>query len=122
MDAIKIDDWETDILIQLAEEIARIEPMNIPEGARSIDEFSANDQASIKRLDDIFWEEMTDLSSYQLILEVNPFGGEEKASAVFDIRRRTGIGLEDTMYLGDSITEMCKHGGSSLSRKEEGSA
>ncbi len=49
---------------------------------------------------------MTDFATYQFILEVNPIGGEEKASSVLDIRRRTGIGLEDTMYVGDSITDM----------------
>jgi energy-converting hydrogenase A subunit R len=49
---------------------------------------------------------MTNLTAYQFILEVNPVGGEEKASAVLDIRRRTGIGLEDTTYIGDSITDV----------------
>jgi energy-converting hydrogenase A subunit R len=106
MDAIKMEPWEGDLLKRYAQEISRMELMNIPEGAKTLDDFSASEKETIRRLDEIFWEELTDLSAYQLILEVNPVGGEEKASAVLDIRRRTGIGLEDTLYVGDSITDV----------------
>ena len=80
--------------------------IKVPDGARNIDDLKARDRDLIARLDEIFWEELTDLASYQLVLDVNPVGGEEKASAVLDIRRRTGIGLEDTAYVGDSITDV----------------
>jgi energy-converting hydrogenase A subunit R len=106
MDSVKIDNAEAETLKNYAREIARMGLMKIPEGAKGLDEFSEQDQQSIRRLDQIFWEEMTDLAAYQFILEVNPVGGEEKASAVLDIRRRTGIGLEDTVYIGDSITDI----------------
>ncbi len=106
MDSIKMEPWESDLLKRYAQEISRMELMEIPEGAKTVDDFSATDRETIRRLDEIFWEDLTDLSAYQLILEVNPVGGEEKASAVLDIRRRTGIGLEDTLYIGDSITDV----------------
>jgi len=105
MDSVKIDGWEADTLKRLAREIAAMGTPRIPEGAKALSDLSPQDQAVVHRLDEIFWEEMTDLSTYQFILEVNPVGGEEKASAVLDIRRRTGIGLEDTCYVGDSITD-----------------
>lgn len=105
LDTVKMEAWEADSLKKTAQEIAGMGMMRIPEGAKSLDELSPQDQATVSRLDDIFWEELTDLAAYQFILEVNPVGGEEKASAVLDIRRRTGIGLEDTIYIGDSITD-----------------
>lgn len=106
MDSVKMEPWEAEVLKKYAHEISRMGLMRIPEGAKTIDDFTAEDQATIRRLDDIFWQELTDMSSYQFVLEVTPVGGEEKASAVLDIRRRTGIGLEDTMYVGDSITDV----------------
>ncbi|WP_019177899.1 HAD hydrolase family protein [Methanomassiliicoccus luminyensis] len=106
MDSVKMDPSEGDILKKYAHEISRMSLMHIPEGAKTIEDFSRQDQETIRRLDAIFWEELTDMSTYQFVLEVNPVGGEEKASAVLDIRRRTGIGLEDTMYVGDSITDV----------------
>ena len=106
MDSIKMEPWEGDLLKRYANEIAHMPIMRIPDGAKTIDDFSARDKETLHRLDEIFWEDLTDLSAYQLILEVNPVGGEEKASAVLDIRRRTGIGLEDTLYIGDSINDI----------------
>jgi energy-converting hydrogenase A subunit R len=106
MDSIKMEPWEGDMLKRYAQEISRMDEIKVPEGARSLDELRAKDRKTIERLDEIFWEELTDLSAYQLVLEVNPVGGEEKASAVLDIRRRTGIGLEDSIYVGDSITDI----------------
>ncbi|MBI0582973.1 MAG: hypothetical protein ISF22_01965 [Methanomassiliicoccus sp.] len=106
MDSIKMEPWEADMLKRYAREISQMTEIKVPEGARNLEEFRPKDQATIQRLDEIFWEELTDLAANQLILDVNPVGGEEKASAVLDIRRRTGIGLEDTIYIGDSITDM----------------
>jgi energy-converting hydrogenase A subunit R len=106
LDSVKMETWEADLLKRCAHEIARMGEIKVPDGARNIDDLKARDRDLIARLDEIFWEELTDLASYQLVLDVNPVGGEEKASAVLDIRRRTGIGLEDTAYVGDSITDV----------------
>jgi len=106
LDSFHIEEWEGELLKGLAREIASMPMILIPNGADSLGSFSERDQATITRLDEIFWEEMTDLSSYQLILEVNPIGGNEKANSIIDIQRTTGIGLESTMYVGDSITDV----------------
>lgn len=105
MDSVKMDPHEAEILKNTAREIARMNLPKIPEGASSLDDLAPQDLDVVRRLDEIFWEELTDLSAYRFILDVNPLGGEEKASAVLDIRRRSGIGLEDTCYIGDSITD-----------------
>lgn len=106
LDSFRIDAWEEELLKSIAREIASMPMIEIPEGARSLEDFSERDQETIRRLDEIFWEEMTDLSSYRLILEVNPVGGNEKANSIIDIQRTRGVGLENTMYVGDSITDV----------------
>ncbi|MEM2979313.1 MAG: HAD hydrolase family protein [Methanomassiliicoccales archaeon] len=106
LDSCKIDSWEENILRNYAKEIASMDVIEIPPNAKRLEDFNKKDEETIKRLDEIFWEEMTDLASYELILEVNPIGGEEKAAAILDVCRRTGIGIEDTMYVGDSITDV----------------
>ncbi len=101
-----MDDWEADTLRNYAREIANMSMIDIPKDARDIEDFSEEDRETIRRLDEIFWEELTDLPSYELIMDVNPIGGEEKAASILDICHRTGVGLEDTMYVGDSITDV----------------
>ncbi len=106
MDAVKADPLEAERLKAYAQEIARMEEMRMPENARCIEDLRARDRETVQRLDEIFMEQFMDMSMSQALMDVNPVGGEEKASAVMDIRRRTGIGLEDTMYVGDSITDV----------------
>jgi energy-converting hydrogenase A subunit R len=106
MDSVRMDTYEAEILKNTAQEIAGMGLPRIPERASSINDLTPQDQEMVQRLDQLFWEELTDLPSYRFILDVNPLGGEEKASAVLDIRRRSGIGLEDTCYIGESITDV----------------
>ncbi|MFP4170369.1 MAG: hypothetical protein ACLFUV_05055 [Methanomassiliicoccales archaeon] len=106
LDSYRIDQGEVERLKAYAGEIADMPMLEIPEEASSLHDFSDRDRETIERLDEIFWEEMTDLSTYQLIVEVNPVGGDEKASAIVDAQRTTGVGLENTMYVGDSITDV----------------
>ncbi|MBI5183153.1 MAG: hypothetical protein HY999_02170 [Nitrospinae bacterium] len=76
---------------------------------------------SIKRLDEIFWDEILDMKCSKMIKETNPIGGEEKAMAILDSLRRTGNEPCDVMYVGDSITDreaftlVRKEGGLTLS-------
>jgi energy-converting hydrogenase A subunit R len=57
-------------------------------------------------LDEMFWNEMTDLSSYHLIMETVPIGDSEKASAVVEVCKKVGVALEDCMYVGDGVTDV----------------
>ncbi len=106
LDSVRIDNWEKETLKRLAKEIAGMPSITIPEGSQDLSYLSPTDRKTVSRLDEIFWEEMTDMSTYQLVLDINPVGGDEKASSILDIRRRTGIGLDDTMYIGNGITDM----------------
>jgi energy-converting hydrogenase A subunit R len=106
LDQIRMDEWEARTIKNLAEEMSRMPIIEIPQGARSMGAFSPRDQRTLLRLDEIFWTEMTDLPSFRLVMEVNPIGGEEKAATIVDICKKTGIGIEDTMYVGDGLTDV----------------
>lgn len=105
LDSVRIDDWESQILKNLAQEIALMPLPEIPAGARMLREFSPRDQETLARLDEIFWQEMSDLSSYRLLNDVNVLGSDEKAASIVDICKKTGVGMEDTCYVGSDLSD-----------------
>lgn len=105
MDMLDIEDWETETLRNLAREIVRLPLLEVPEGASSVRDLGPDDRLVLRRLDEIFWTEITDLSSYQLVSQVNPVGGDEKATSVVEICKRMSVPLEDCMYVGDGETD-----------------
>jgi len=80
--------------------------IEIPKNAISVNDFSERDQATIQRLDRIFWQEIPRMDSGRMLREVNPVGGSEKAWAVQDIVEKLGCSLDRVMYVGDSITDV----------------
>ncbi len=100
LDPVKVDDWESQILKNFAQEIAIMPLLEMPPGARSMREFSPRDQQAIARLDEIFWQEMSDLSTYRFLNDVSIVGGDDKAASIVDVCKKTGVGMEDTMYVG----------------------
>ncbi len=105
MDMLDIEDWETETLRNLAQEIVRLPLLEVPDGASNVRDLSPDDRLVLRRLDEIFWTEMTDLSTYQLVTQVNPVGGDEKATSVVEICKRMSVPLEDCMYVGDGETD-----------------
>jgi len=106
IDKYQIDKKEIEKLKQLKEEITKMPMIHIPENASSLDDLSARDQETIRRLDEIFWEEISAMECGRMLKEVNPIGGFEKADAVRDIERKTDGSLFNAMYIGDSITDV----------------
>ena len=106
LDSARMDDWECQILKNYAQEIALMPLLEMPPGARSMREFSARDQQTISRLDEIFWQEMSDLSANRLINDVSTIGGDDKAASIVDICKKTGVGMEDTMFVGGDIDDV----------------
>ncbi len=105
LDSVRIDDWESQILKNFAQEIAIMPLLDVPAGARSMREFSPRDQQTLARLDEIFWHDMSDLSAYRLLNDVGIIGGDDKAASIVDICKKTGVGMEDTMYVGVDIND-----------------
>jgi energy-converting hydrogenase A subunit R len=106
IDEYRVAKEEVERLRRLREEITAMPMIEIPDGAVSLNDFSARDQKTIRRLDEIFWEEIAEMESGKMLEEVNPVGGSEKARAVEDIVEKTGSSLRDAMYVGDSITDV----------------
>ena len=106
IDRYQISELETKRVRDLAKEITMLPMINIPKNANSMSEFSGRDQETVKRLDEIFWEELPKMESGRMLREVNPVGGTEKAKAVKNIVERMDCSLDGVMYVGDSITDV----------------
>jgi len=106
IDRYRVDNEEVGRLRRLREEITAMPMIEFPNGAVSLNDFSTRDQKTIRRLDEIFWEEIAEMESGVMLEEVNPVGGSEKAHAVEDIVERIGSSLRDAVYVGDSITDV----------------
>lgn len=106
IDRYELDEDEIERLKMLREEISRMPMIEIPKNAESLNDLSMRDRATVKRLDEIFWEEISRMSSGRMLLEVNPVGGYEKANAVKEIVNKTDTTLDGVIYIGDSITDV----------------
>jgi energy-converting hydrogenase A subunit R len=105
LDKYKIYEEEVKRLRELRGEIVALPTITIPEDC-SVCDFSERDQKTIRRLDEIFWEEIDGMESGRMLREVNPVGGLEKAKAVQDIVNKLDGSLDWVMYVGDSITDV----------------
>ncbi len=108
---VKIDKYslsrkERDRLREIAAEIAEMPIIEIPKGASSIQDFPKEHQQVIRRLDEIFWEEIAKMEIGRVFKEVNPVGGREKAEAVMRIAKKLDVSLSEIVYVGDSITDV----------------
>jgi len=106
MDKYSLCQKERNRLRELAAEIAKMPVIEIPKGASSIRDFPKQHQQIIRRLDEIFWEEIAKMEIGKVFNGVNPVGGREKAEAVMQIAKNLGVSLSRVVYVGDSITDV----------------
>jgi energy-converting hydrogenase A subunit R len=106
LDSYGITDEEKQQLKVLAQEIAKMPLIQIPSGAKSLADFSVADQALIQRLDQIFWQQIPEMTVGKLVTEVITIGGEGKAESIRDAAKRLDAKIADTIYIGDSITDV----------------
>jgi len=106
IDKYEISRQERVKLKNLREEMARMPIPEIPSDAKFIDDFSKTLQETVKRLDEIFWQELLGMDIGRILVEVNPVGGNEKVQAVKAIVNRLRVNLDNIMYVGDSITDV----------------
>jgi energy-converting hydrogenase A subunit R len=105
IDKYQITEEERFSMKKIAEDIARMPQLEIPQEAKTVRDLSKKDQEMIEQLDEIFYKEIASMKIGKIFHEVNPVGGSEKAQAVKDAAKRTGVSLTDAMYVGDSITD-----------------
>jgi energy-converting hydrogenase A subunit R len=106
LDRYSIEAEEISLLRRIAAKIAQMPMIAIPETAKSIEDFSAKDQETVARLDDIFWTQIPKVSIGKIFSDVKTIGGEQKAEAVEDVAEKLDADLGDVMYVGDSITDV----------------
>ena len=106
LDQYELTGQEQNRLEELASEIAGQPLLSWPEEAENIRDLSNENQALVSRLDTIFWEEIPKMRIGKILSDVNPIGGFEKARAVEDSLKKTGLTLSEVLYIGDSITDV----------------
>ncbi len=106
LDKYSIPKAEIEYLKELRGEILDLPAIHIPPAAVSWEDMDDGSIMCIDRLDRIFWEEFPGMACGKLLDEVNPIGGFEKAEAVKKSCKKTGVELENVMYVGDSITDV----------------
>jgi energy-converting hydrogenase A subunit R len=106
LDNSAITPQEKNRLKEIAQEIAQMPLIDIPSGAKTVEGFTKNGQTIIHRLDQIFWSEIPKMFVGKSLVDVVTVGGEQKAQAIRDVVKRSGVKLSDVMYVGDSITDI----------------
>ncbi len=121
LDSYDISDDERRYLKDVSAEIAGMDMIEWPPEAGSIEDVALHHRKNIERLDQIFWDEIYRMNIGKIFDEVNPVGGIEKANAVQESLNRTGLSIQDVIYVGDSITDVQalelvdSHGGTAVS-------
>lgn len=93
-------------LRSIKNEITSFPMINIPENAKSLNDFSEKDQNTIIRLNEIFWNEIPSMKLGRILHDVIPIGGEEKKEIIQEIVFKLGTDLGQIVYVGDSITDV----------------
>jgi energy-converting hydrogenase A subunit R len=106
LDLYKLSDQEKKVLKKLALEIASQPILSWYEGIENAEGLSDESKQLVKRLDTIFWKEISEMGIGNILSDVNPIGGFEKAKAVKDSLKKTGFNLSEILYVGDSITDV----------------
>ena len=106
LDRYTLSAAEAEEVQRLQGEIAAAPEIEFPPDAAPAADLPAPVAEAIAALDRIFWEQLPTMEIGALYQEVNPMGGPEKAKAVSDSLTQTGLSLADTIYVGDSLTDV----------------
>jgi len=106
LDSYDLSEEEKTTLKDLASEVASMPRLSWPDQAHSRDDLYEPYASVLKRMDEIFWKIISEMDIGRIFREVNPVGGHEKAESVESASRRTGFGVEECLYVGDSITDV----------------
>jgi energy-converting hydrogenase A subunit R len=106
LDKTESDRREISEIQKLREEMVAMPIPEVPKNAKSLSGFTNEHRMIIRRLNEIFWEEISSMNVGSFFHEVNPVGGVEKAEAIGNIAAGLKSNLQDVMYVGDSITDV----------------
>jgi energy-converting hydrogenase A subunit R len=106
LDRYTLSAAEAEELRRLQGEIAGASEIEFAPDAASLADLPTPVQEAIATMDRIFQERLPAMEIGAIYREVNPVGGPEKARAVSDSVKQTGLSLADTIYVGDSSTDV----------------
>ena len=103
LDRYEISLKETRKLKVLLQEMLKLPFIDLS-GVRKKEDLSPATKKTIRRLEEIFEEEIPSMECGKIVKETRPIGGTEKAKAVVDSLK--GQEISPVMYVGDSITDV----------------
>jgi energy-converting hydrogenase A subunit R len=106
LDKHGLSEGEVALLKGLREEISQLPDIEIPEGAKRVEDLPAEMRRTVERLDGVFFSELPRMIIGRLLDDVRPIGSWEKAEALRKIGGRLKRSLDGFMYVGDSITDV----------------
>jgi energy-converting hydrogenase A subunit R len=106
LDRYSLSTAEAEELQRLQGEIVAAPAIELPPEAATPADLPAPVIEAIGVLDRIFWDRLPAMAIGALCQEVNPMCGPEKAKAVADSVTQTGLSMADTIYVGDSLTDV----------------
>lgn len=121
LDKVKLSKEEKRLLENFYKEIINYPPIELPKNVQNPQDLPLTLRSILDRLEEIFFEIIWNMECGLYLREVNPVGGREKAKACKTISEQLAIPLSESIYCGDSITDVeafeliYKSGGISLS-------
>jgi predicted HAD superfamily phosphohydrolase len=105
LDAWGMPEPEAAWLREVAARVLARPVIEIPDGARSAVDLTAEDRETVAELDDLFWTRMEGRVSGEMLAAVHPVGGGQKLAALKEIVAAERVEGGGVMYVGDSITD-----------------
>lgn len=106
LDRYELAATEAEELKRLAGEIAGAPAIELTADAQSLVDLPDPAQEAVATLDRILGKRLPAMEIGAILKEINPLGGPEKAQAVTDSLAKTGLGLSDTIYVGNGNTDV----------------
>jgi energy-converting hydrogenase A subunit R len=106
LDRYELPETEAEELRHLLRKIVAAPALDLSLDAKTLEDLSPEVQEDIHLLDTIFWDTIPQMDIGRIYQEMNTMGGPEKAKALEDSLAKTGLSLENTMYVGDSLTDV----------------
>ncbi len=106
LDRYSLSPAEKEELLRLQQEIVAAAEIVPPPEAASPEDLPPAVQDALKLCDRIFGERVPEMDSGVIYREVNPVGGPDKARALEESLKSTGLKMSDVIYVGDSSTDV----------------
>jgi len=106
LSSYSLSEKEKATLRGFAWEISGMPLIQIPSNIQSLKDLSRIDQATIRRLDKIFWKEIKKTDCKKIFTDVLELGAPEKSSVLLSLCNSLSASFKDVMYVGSDVTDV----------------